>query len=86
MSKYKPVLDAAVPHPDAPADVPKALGAMAGAIDQALDEQRDDLTQVMERQRADVDRLARDLDGAGIRDEVKKHHVLWGIMVQGGTL
>ena len=58
MSTYKPVLEAGVPRPDDPADVPKALRVMAGVIDQALDAQRED-----------VDRLAHDLHGAGIRAE-----------------
>lgn len=47
MSKYKPILDAAVPKPSDPADVPKALGAMAGAVDQALDEQKRDVDGVV---------------------------------------
>lgn len=48
MSKYKSVLDAAVPRPEDPADVPKALGAIAGAVDQALDAQKRDVDGVVD--------------------------------------
>lgn len=79
MSKYKPILDAAVPKPSDPADVPKALGAMAGAVDQALDEQKHEVDTTNQRLRDQVEQMTRNLryDEIMADAQARTHALAW---------